>query len=61
MSVRRQYGFDFLYQSGPSSGTYSSLLACADEIRCDRRELRPRDLIDVQSFIWVLGSDEYDR
>jgi hypothetical protein len=23
-------------------------------------DLRPRDMIDIQSFIWVLGSDEYE-
>ena len=28
-------------------------------IRRDLRDLRPRDQIDVQSFIWVQGSDEY--
>ena len=25
----------------------------------DLRDLRPRDQIDIQSFIWVQGSDEY--
>ena len=25
------------------------------------RDLRPRDIIDLQSFIWVMGSDEYDE
>jgi hypothetical protein len=56
-----EYGFDFLYRSSPSWETYSSLLAFADEIRRDLRDLRPRDLIDIQSFIWVLGSDEYEE
>jgi hypothetical protein len=57
----REYGFDFRYRSGPSWETYSSLLAFADEIGRDLRDLRPRDFIDIQSFIWVLGSDEYDE
>ena len=57
----REYGFDFLYRSGPSWETYSSLLAFADEIGRDLRDLRPRDFIDIQSFIWVLGSDEYEE
>ena len=51
----REYGFDFRYRSGPSWETYSSLLEFADEIGHDLRDLRPRDLIDIQSFIWVLG------
>lgn len=55
----REYGFDFQYRSGPSWDTYSSLLDFAQTIRRDLRDLRPRDMIDVQSFIWVLGSDEY--
>jgi hypothetical protein len=54
-----QYGFDFGYRSGPAWETYSSLLEFAHEIGHDLRDLRPRDLIDIQSFIWVLGSDEY--
>jgi hypothetical protein len=57
----REYGFDFRYRPAPSWDTYSSLLAFADEIGGDLRDLRPRDLIDIQSFIWVLGSDEYDE
>ena len=35
------------------------LLAFAARIRVDLRDLRPRDMIDIQSFIWVQGSDEY--
>lgn len=55
----RQYGFDFAYSSRPSWPTYASLLAFARRVRRDARDLRPRDMIDIQSFIWVLGSDEY--
>lgn len=53
------YGFDFRYASRPNYETYRSLLDFADLIRRDLRDLRPRDAIDLQSFIWVLGSDEY--
>jgi hypothetical protein len=55
----RQYNFDFEYQSKPTWITYASLLAFAGKVRRDLRDLRPRDMIDIQSFIWVLGSDEY--
>jgi hypothetical protein len=57
----REYGFDFQYQSRPSWETYSSLLEFAATVRRDTRELRPRDMIDLQSFIWVEGSDEYEE
>ena len=53
------YGFDFHYQSKPNWETYSNLLDLAATIRRDLRDLRPRDMIDLQSFLWVLGSDEY--
>jgi hypothetical protein len=54
------YGFDFAYESRPSWPTYASYLAFAERVRKDTRDLRPRDMIDLQGFIWVLGSDEYD-
>lgn len=57
----REYGFDFQYQSRPNWDTYASLLAFAESVRRDQRDLRPRDMIDLQSFIWVQGSDEYEE
>jgi hypothetical protein len=53
------YGADFVYHSRPDWETYSSLLEFARAVRGDLRDLRPRDMIDLQSFIWVQGSDEY--
>jgi hypothetical protein len=53
------YGFDFEYASRPNWATYQSLLAFAIRIGRDQKDLRPRDLIDAQGFIWVQGSDEY--
>ncbi|HEX8247117.1 MAG TPA: hypothetical protein VF599_02950 [Pyrinomonadaceae bacterium] len=58
-AAARAYGFDFQYQSKLSWDTYASLLEFAETIRRDLADLKPRDMIDVQSFIWVLGSDEY--
>jgi hypothetical protein len=54
-----QYGFDFHYSSRPSWDTYSELLELASVVRRDLRDLGPRDLIDIQSFLWVQGSEEY--
>jgi hypothetical protein len=53
------YGYDLAYRSRPSWETYAGLLAFADTVRRDLADLKPRDLIDVQSFLWVQGSDEY--
>jgi len=58
-AAARAYGFDFQYRSKLFWETYASLLEFAETIRRDLADLKPRDLIDVQSFIWVLGSDEY--
>jgi len=55
----RKYDFDFTYKSRPNWDTYASLRSFAETVRHDVRDLRPRDMIDLQSFIWVQGSDEY--
>jgi hypothetical protein len=56
----RKFGFDFHYKTRPSWETYSEFLQFAQMVRTEVTDLRPRDMIDIQSFIWVLGSDEYD-
>ena len=57
----REYSFDFRYQSRPSWQTYASLLEFAEVVRRDQRDLGARDMIDIQSFLWVQGSDEYSE
>ena len=52
-------GEELLYASRPSWGHYQALLAFVDAVRRDIRDLKPKDMIDVQSFLWVQGSDEY--
>lgn len=54
-----RYGFDLPYRSRPNWTTYESLLQLAAAVRRDQADLGPRDLIDVQSFLWVQGSEEY--
>jgi hypothetical protein len=56
----KAYGFDFDYKSKPNWATYQSLLDFANTVRRDTTDLRPKDMIDLQGFIWVQGSDEYD-
>ena len=55
------YGFDLEYRSRPNWRTYSQLLELAGRIRREQRDLRPRDMIDIQSFLWVQGSAEYEE
>lgn len=57
----REYGFDFRYESRPSWEVYANLLEFAELVDHDLHDLRPRDMIDIQSFMWVQGSDEYEE
>ena len=54
-----KYGFDLGYTPHPSGDAYERLMEFAGLISDDLRDLGPRDMIDIQSFIWVLGSNEY--
>ena len=59
----RRYGFDFEYGSEPSWNVYRSLLTFAAIIRRDldrKPGFKARDMIDLQSFMWVQGSHEYE-
>jgi hypothetical protein len=58
-AAARAYGVPLVYTSQPAWDTYASLQEFAGRVLRDQRDLRPRDLIDAQSFIWVQGSDEY--
>lgn len=55
----KKYSYEFIYQSKPNWETYKNLLDFAEQVRRDTVDLKPKDFIDLQSFIWVLGSDEY--
>lgn len=54
-----KYGYEFEYSSKPNWATYESLLNFAEQVRKDTKKWRAKDMIDLQSFIWVMGSEEY--
>jgi hypothetical protein len=60
-TAAREYGFDFQYKSRPSWETYANFLEFAAVVKHDQRDLHPVDMIDIQSFLWVQGSDEYEE
>ena len=60
-TAAESYGCHFAYRSRPNWQTYVSMLEFAEQVREDQADLRPRDMIDLQSFIWVQGSDEYEE
>lgn len=60
----RAYGYDFEYEAAPSWPVYHGLQTFAAILRRDldrKPGFRARDMIDLQSFIWVQGSAEYER
>src|SRR5215203_860776 len=54
-----RYGHDLEYTARPQWDVYAGILRFARHVGEDLRDLQPRDMIDLQSFLWVLGSDEY--
>lgn len=55
----RRYAIDLRYASRPTWPLYADLLEFVATVRHDIRDLRPRDMIDLQSYLWVQGSEEY--
>lgn len=59
----RAYGVDLGYRPQPSWAGYQALQTFGAIVRRDldrRPGFKARDLIDIQSFIWVQGAPEYD-
>ena len=55
----RRLGVELPYNSRPSWPVYKAVLMLLAKLRAGLRDMRPRDMIDLQSFLWVQGSDEY--
>jgi hypothetical protein len=58
-ATRVGHRFRFDYEPQLDIGVYESLIDLTQQTERELAELRPRDRIDVQSFIWVLG--RYDE
>jgi hypothetical protein len=50
------YGYVLEYEARPNWNTYEKLLAFAQMVSDRLAPLRPTDMLDVQSFIWVAGA-----
>ncbi len=59
--VSEEYGYDFRYKSRPNWDSYENLLGFSARARADLRDMKPRDLIGIQSFLWVQGSDKCEE
>lgn len=59
----QSYGYALNYRSTPSWAQYQDLLTFAAVIRRDldrKPGFKARDMIDLQSFMWVQGAPEYE-
>jgi len=52
------HGFDARYTPALNADTYADLLSLAADLRGQLADMNPRDLIDVQSFVWVVSDYE---
>lgn len=59
LEAARAYGFQLHLGQNPNWSEYAHYLHFCEELKRDLSGIHPRDLIDIQSFIWVLGSNEY--
>jgi hypothetical protein len=55
----RRYDVELAYASRPTWPVYQDLLGFVRRVHSDISDLRPRDMIDLQSYLWIQGSDEY--
>jgi hypothetical protein len=53
-------GFDLAYTTRPNGATYDAFMRYVTWLRGELAPWRPRDLIDLQGFIWVVASEEYE-
>jgi hypothetical protein len=55
-----ELGYDLEYSSQPTWTTYKNLLDLAELVREGIADLKPKDYHDLQTFLYVIGSAEYE-
>jgi len=55
----QRLGARLAYDPRPNIATYEAALRIARGLRSDLAAWHPRDMIDIQGFLWVTNSDEY--
>jgi hypothetical protein len=53
-----KYSFPLYFNGKPNWKTYASLLGFANQVADDLQDLQPKDNIDLQAFMTVIGSDK---
>ena len=59
-AARVGHPFNGIYEARLNFDVYSSLLDLVDRTSLELDDLNPRDRIDIQSFIWVIGAYQED-
>jgi len=60
-ATRVGHPFSSHYEARLNHSVYESLRDLADRTNTELNDLKPRDRIDIQSFIWVVGAYQEDR
>lgn len=61
MRAAAELGYDLEYSSKPNYRTYEKLVELADLVGEGIKDLKPQNYHDLQTFLWIIGSSEYDR
>ena len=57
-SVADMCAFDIAYTPTLNWSTYSKVLELSDYLKREIKTLEPKDMIDVQSFMWCINQQE---
>ena len=60
-AARVGHSFAAIYEARLNLDVYSSLLDLVERTSSELSDLKPRDRIDIQSFIWVVGDYQENR
>jgi len=58
-SRQKSIALNFNIHQKPNWHTYKIFLEFSELIMKDTSKFHPKEMIDIQSFIWVLGPEEY--
>ncbi|MBC7999921.1 MAG: hypothetical protein IAF58_18345 [Leptolyngbya sp.] len=61
MKAAVELGYDLDYSSKPNFQTYERLLHLSDLMKRELSDLKPKNHMDTQAFLWVIGSSEYEH
>ncbi|MBX9690184.1 MAG: hypothetical protein K2X27_25960, partial [Candidatus Obscuribacterales bacterium] len=61
IKAAKELSYDLEYSSKPSYSTYERLMHLADLTGEAIADLNPKNYHDLQTFLWIIGSSEYEQ